>query len=196
VAVEGGSPCCWMPRRTGRPPGAPGRSRSVWLKHGGAASLARPSVPRSPARRDLGQRLGRGPPDQRRRPQGTDDDPWLLITDLPASPTRCCESRHRTQEGALHRTQGEALFRDRTSFGWQWQDSRVRLPDRVDRLLLALSSPPAGSTPPAHDVLRHGRRHLIDDRSRRSYSRFHLGLHWLRRSFALLPDTRPPRKLS
>jgi hypothetical protein len=126
------------------------------------------------------------------------DDPWLLITDLTASPTRCREYRHRTQE--------EELFRDLKSFGWQWQDSRIHLPDHVDRLLLALTLATLWIDALAHDVLRHGRRHLIEDRSRRCYSRFQLGLRWLRRClandqhvpcfFALLPDTRPVRKLS
>jgi len=121
------------------------------------------------------------------------DDPWLLITDLTASPTRCREYRHRTQE--------EELFRDLKSFGWQWQDSRIHLPDHVDRLLLALTLATLWIDALAHAVLRHGWRHLIEDRSRRCYSRFQLGLRWLRRcrandlsipcSFSLLPDGRP-----
>jgi hypothetical protein len=129
---------------------------------------------------------------------GSADDPWLLITDLPAAPTRCHEYRHRTQE--------EELFRDLKSFGWQWQDSHLRLPDRVDRLLLALVLATLWIDTLAHEVLRHDWRHLIEDRSRRCYSRFQLGLRWLRRclandllvpcSFALLPDPRPARKLS
>jgi hypothetical protein len=124
---------------------------------------------------------------------GTDpDDPWLLITDLPASPTRCREYRHRTQE--------EALFRDLKSFGWQWQTSRLRLPDRVDRLLLALVLATLWIDALAHTVIRRGLRPLLEDRSRHCYSRFQLGLRWLRRcrandlpipcSFSLLPDPR------
>jgi hypothetical protein len=126
---------------------------------------------------------------------GSDGEPWLLITDLPASPARCREYRHRTQEE-------EELFRDLKSFGWQWQDSHLRLPDRVDRLLLALVLATLWIDALAHDVLQHGWRHLIEDRPRRCYSRFHLGLRWLRRtrandqhvpcSFALLPDPSPP----
>jgi hypothetical protein len=126
------------------------------------------------------------------------DDPWLLLTDLPASPARCREYRHRTQE--------EALFRDLKSFGWQWQDSRLRLPDRVDRLLLVLALATLWIDALAQHVLRRGLRHLLEDRSRHCYSRFQLGLRWLRRclvnglhvpcSFWLPPDARRLRKLS
>ena len=128
----------------------------------------------------------------------TPDDPWLLLTDLPAAPARCREYRHRTQE--------EELFRDLKSFGWQWQSSRLRLPDRVDRLLLVLVLATLWIDSLAQQVLRRGFRHLLEDRSRHCYSRFQLGLRWLRRclvnahpipcAFSLLPDRRPLRKLS
>jgi DDE family transposase len=126
------------------------------------------------------------------------DDPWLLLTDLPAAPARCREYRHRTQE--------EELFRDLKSFGWQWQDSRLRLPDRVDRLLLVLVLATLWIDALAQHVLRHDLRHLLEDRSRHCYSRFQLGLRWLRRSlvnglhvpcsFCLPPDRRHFQKLS
>lgn len=105
------------------------------------------------------------------------DDPWLLITDLHASPARCREYRRRTQE--------EELFRDLKSFGWQWQSSRLRLPDRVDRLLLVLALATLWIDALAHHVLRHGLRHWLEDRSRHCYSYFQLGLRWLRRCLAL-----------
>lgn len=105
------------------------------------------------------------------------DDPWLLITDLPAAPARCREYRQRTQE--------EELFRDLKSFGWQWQSSRLRDPTRVDRLLLVLALATLWIDALAHHVLRHQLRHLLEDRSRRCYSYFQLGLRWLRRCLAL-----------
>jgi hypothetical protein len=126
------------------------------------------------------------------------DDPWLLITDLPAAPARCREYRRRTQE--------EELFRDLKSFGWQWQDSRLRLPDRVDRLLLVLALATLWVDALAHHVLRHHLRPLLEDRSRPCYSYFPLGLRWLRRCLAsdlplpctlkLLPITGAAGKLS
>lgn len=105
------------------------------------------------------------------------DDPWLLITDLPAAPARCREYRRRTQE--------EELFRDLKSFGWQWQSSRLRHPDRVDRLLLVLALATLWIDALAHHVLRHRLRHLLEDRSRPCYSYFQLGLRWLRRCLAM-----------
>jgi Transposase DDE domain len=105
------------------------------------------------------------------------DDPWLLITDLPAAPARCREYRRRTQE--------EELFRDLKSFGWQWQTSRLRRPDRVDRLLLVLALATLWIDALAQHVLRHRLRHLLEDRSRPCYSYFQLGLRWLRRCRAL-----------
>ncbi len=124
------------------------------------------------------------------------DDPWLLITDLPASPARCRDYRHRTQE--------EELFRDLKSFGWQWQTSRLRLPDRVDRLLLVLALATLWIDALALHVLRHHLRPLLEDRSRTCYSFFQLGLRWFRRCLdrsppcrlALLPLTGAARKLS
>jgi hypothetical protein len=110
------------------------------------------------------------------------DDPWLLITDLPASPARCREYRHRTDE--------EELFRDLKSFGWQWQDSRLHHPDRVDRLLLILTLATLWIFALTQYVLRHDLRHLLEDRSRRSLSFFQLGLHWLRRCLATDHDLR------
>jgi hypothetical protein len=128
----------------------------------------------------------------------TPDDPWLLLTDLPAAPARCREYRHRTQE--------EELFRDLKSFGWQWQTSRLRRPDRVDRLLLVLVLATLWIDALAQHVLQRGLRPLLEDRSRLCYSRFQLGLRWLRRclvnglhvpcSFWLPPDARRLRKLS
>lgn len=105
------------------------------------------------------------------------DDPWPLITDVPAAPARCREYRRRTQE--------EELFRALKSFGWQWQDSRLRRPDRVDRLLLALALATLRIDALAHRVLRHRLRHLLEDRSRRCYSSFQLDLRWLRHCLAL-----------
>ena len=110
------------------------------------------------------------------------DDPWLLLTDLPAAPARCREYRRRAQE--------EEPFRDLKSFGWQWHASRLRHPDRVDRLLLVLALATLWIDALAHQVLRSRLRHLLEDRSRPCYSYFQLGLRWLRRCLA--SDRSPP----
>jgi hypothetical protein len=127
-----------------------------------------------------------------------DQEPWLLVTDLPASPARCADYRRRTWE--------EELFRDLKSFGWQWQRSRVRRPERVERLLLALALATLWVVCLAQRVLRRGWRPLLEERSRRCYSTFQLGLRWLTRqlatdqpvhcSFHLWAESTAPLKLS
>jgi DDE family transposase len=106
----------------------------------------------------------------------TDKEPWLLVTDLPASLARCADYRRRTWE--------EELFRDLKSFGWQWQRSRVRRPERVERLWLVLALATLWVACLAQRILRRGWRPALEERSRRCYSRFQLGLRWITRSLA------------
>jgi len=108
--------------------------------------------------------------------QTENSDPWLLVTDLPASPARCNEYRRRTWE--------EEMFRDLKSFGWGWQASRVHDPDRVDRLLLVLVLATLWIAALSQRVIKKGWRPLLEDRSRRCYSHFQLGLRWLKRLIA------------
>jgi hypothetical protein len=106
-----------------------------------------------------------------------DPEPWLLVTNLSASVQRCREYRRRTWE--------EELFRDLKSFGWQWQLSRVRRPERVERLLVLLALATLWVCCTSQRVLRRGQRWLLEERSRRCYSRFQLGLRWLHRQLAI-----------
>jgi hypothetical protein len=108
--------------------------------------------------------------------RSADSESWLLITDLPATLARCAEYRRRTWE--------EELFRDLKSFGWGWQRSRVRSADRVERLLLVLVLATLWVIALSQRVLRYGWRHLLEERSRRCYSHFQLGLRWLKRLIA------------
>lgn len=105
-----------------------------------------------------------------------DSEAWLLITDLPPCRTRCTEYRHRTWH--------EELFRDLKSLGLDWGHSRVRRPERVERLLLALALAVLWLLALGQRVLRRGQRRQLDDRRRRTLSRFQLGLSWLRRLLA------------
>jgi hypothetical protein len=105
-----------------------------------------------------------------------DREPWLLLTNLPATRQRVREYRRRTWE--------EELFRDLKSFGWQWQQSRVRRPERVERLLVLLALATLWVCCTSQRVIRRGWRHFLEERSRRCYSRFQLGLRWIRRQFA------------
>jgi hypothetical protein len=127
-----------------------------------------------------------------------DPEPWLLLTDLPATRARLAEYRRRTWE--------EELFRDLKSLGFQWDRSRVRMPDRVERLLLVLALAILWAACLAQRVLRRGWRRLVDDRPRRRLSYIQLGLRWLRRqrtnddpapcTFTLWRESTRPPKLS
>jgi hypothetical protein len=105
-----------------------------------------------------------------------DREPWLLVTSLPAHLQRCREYRRRTWE--------EELFRDLKSFGWQWEQSRVRRPERVERLLVVLALATVWVCSLSQRVIRRGHRWLVEERSRRCYSRFQLGLRWIHRQLA------------
>jgi hypothetical protein len=128
----------------------------------------------------------------------SDKEAWLLVTDLPASPARCRDYCRRTWE--------EELFRDLKSFGWQWQKSRVRRPERVERLLLVLALATLWVACLAQRVLRRGGRPCLEERSRRCYSYFQLGVRWLIRQqandlpvhcpFRLWAESTAPLKLS
>ncbi len=123
-----------------------------------------------------------------------DQEAWLLVTDLPASLARCAEYRRRTWE--------EELFRDLKGLGWHWEQSRLRRPERVERLLLVLTLATLWMLGLGQRVLRRGRRRHLEDRTRRCYSLFQLGLRWFRRclandlrvlvTFRLLPLTLAP----
>lgn len=57
--------------------------------------------------------------------------PWLLITDLPATRHRCRQYRRRMRQ--------EQTFRDEKSFGFRWRESRVNHPDHARRPLLIMA---------------------------------------------------------
>jgi hypothetical protein len=110
------------------------------------------------------------------------DEPWLLLTDLPPSRRRCTEYRQRTWE--------EELFRDLKRLGWGWQQSRLRAPERVARLVLVLTVATIWMLALGQRVLARGWRHEVEDRSRRCYSYFQLGCRWVTRCGAR--DLPPP----
>jgi hypothetical protein len=128
---------------------------------------------------------------------GRGRDDWFLVTDLPATLARCREHRRRTWE--------EELFRDLKSVGWGWQACRVRDPERVARLLLALAT--LWMLAVAQRVVSSAApRRLLDNRSRRTLSHFQLGRRWVQRClanddpilicFSLWREVRPWPKLS
>lgn len=94
----------------------------------------------------------------RRQQAGTQpEEAWLLVTDLPATLARCSEYRRCTWE--------EELFRDLKDLGWQWQQSRVRRPERVARLLLVLALATLWIVALAQRVVGRGWRPLLEARA-------------------------------
>ena len=109
-----------------------------------------------------------------------DQQPWLLVTDLAPTWVRCAQYRHRMDE--------EESFRDDTSAGFDWNASRVRDPDHMDRLLLVLQLA-------ALFVLHCGFRHVLERTDRSTLSLFALGLRWLDRARSHLVPLAPSLSL-
>jgi hypothetical protein len=103
-----------------------------------------------------------------------DDQPWLLVTDLPPAWVRCSQYRHRMDE--------ELSFRDDKSAGFDWGHSRVRDPAHMDRLLLVLQLAACFVLAQGTFVLTHGFRSVLERPDRRTLSVFSLGLRWLDRA--------------
>lgn len=131
------------------------------------------------------------------RPMHT-SDPWLLITDLPATMARCTEYRHRIWQ--------EEMFRDLKSTGMNWQRSRIHIPAHTDRLLLILTLALLWAFATGQRVIRRGNRLHFEPRARRALSIIQLGLRTILRAFTndtplpctfhLLPLTTRELKLS
>src|SRR5215218_968422 len=102
------------------------------------------------------------------------EQPWLLVTDLAPTWTRCDQYRHRMDE--------EASFRDDKSSGFDWDASRVRDPAHMDRLLLVLQLAACFVLAQGTFVLQHGLRPCLERHDRRTLSVFSLGLRWLDRA--------------
>ncbi len=100
-----------------------------------------------------------------------DDQPGLLVTDLDPAWVRCSPYRHRMDEGLS--------FRDDKSSGFAWDQSRVRDPAHMDRLLLVLQLAACLVLAQGLYVLTHDRRRELERPDRRSLSLFSLGLRWI-----------------
>jgi len=109
-----------------------------------------------------------------------DDEPWLLVTDLAPDWVRSTQYRHRMDI--------ELSFRDDKSSGFGWDQSRVREPAHMDRLLLILQLAAGLVLSLGLSVLQRGDRRILERPDRRTLSLFALGLRSLDRArFHLLP---------
>jgi hypothetical protein len=110
------------------------------------------------------------------------EEPWLLITDLPASFRRCRQYRKRMRQ--------EQSFRDEKSHGFRWNDSRIRDPAHAERLLLIMALAMTWLIRTGLAIIRRGRRRYYERPDRRSLSLFQLGLRCLHDQ--LKPTRDPP----
>ena len=99
-------------------------------------------------------------------------EPWLLVTDLPATLARC--------RNYCRRCWCEQSHRDDKSHGFNWQLSRVRDPAHAGRLLLVMALATVLCLSLGTYVVKRGLRRMLEPPRRRLLSVFQLGLRWLR----------------
>lgn len=99
-------------------------------------------------------------------------EPWLLVTDLPATFMRC--------RNYCRRCWCEQGHRDEKSHGFNWQLSRVRDPAHAARLLLVMALATLLCLSTGTRLIKRGLRKLLEPARRRLLSVFQLGLRWLR----------------
>ncbi len=97
-------------------------------------------------------------------------EPWLLVSDRPASYPRC--------RGYAKRMWIEELFRDEKRQGFQWQRSRLTDPTRALRLLLIMALATLLTLSLGTRVLKAGLRRWFEPRRQRMLSLTQLGLRW------------------
>ena len=98
-------------------------------------------------------------------------EPWLLVTDLPATFMRCRDY--------CKRAWCEQLHRDEKSHGFNWQLSRVRDPSHARRLVLVMALATLLCLSLGTRAIKRGLRKLLEP-ARRLLSVFQLGLRWLK----------------
>ena len=99
-------------------------------------------------------------------------EPWLLVTDLPATFMRC--------RNYCKRAWCEQLHRDEKSHGFNWHLSRVRDPAHAERLVLVMALATLLCLSLGTHAVKRGLRRLLEPARRRLLSVFQLGLRRLR----------------
>jgi hypothetical protein len=105
-----------------------------------------------------------------------EDEPWYLISDhtLGRESVRLYQRRFWVEE----------MFRDFKSHGWDLEASGLRLPQRLERLLLMIALAYVWFVHIGVAVVKRGLRRWVDRRARRTLSYFRLGWNWLDRLLA------------
>lgn len=117
---------------------------------------------------------------------GRDYDPWFLLTDLPADPYALSLYRVRFHI--------EEMFRDFKEFGFRLEQTRIRMAERVSRLLVGICIAYVWLLSAGVWLCKNGHRKKVDRRPKRQLSHFQIGQRYLQQS--LFRTTPIPLKLS
>jgi hypothetical protein len=100
--------------------------------------------------------------------EATAKEPWVLCSDRPGGAARVREYRQRAH--------AEATYADTKGRGFALERSKIRAPERVERLLLALHLALWWAFALGTQVIRSGRRRRFDRADRRDLSLVRLGV--------------------
>lgn len=114
-------------------------------------------------------------------------DPWLLVTDLPAT-------RHRCRQ-YCKRMRIELSFRDEKSSGFQWGQSHIRDPEHAARLLLVMALAMRFLIRLGQWLIRTQRNHHLQRPGRSTFSVFQLGLRYVHFCLYNLHPPSPPKSV-
>ena len=103
--------------------------------------------------------------------------PWLLTTNLP--------NAYATRQAYARRMWIEEMFGDWKGHGWDVETTHLRHPDRLSRLILALSLLSIWLVFYGERLIKAGWRNWVDRPDRRDLSLFRIGLDTLQRCFTL-----------
>lgn len=104
-----------------------------------------------------------------------EDEPWYLLSNK--------SGKRRLINYYRKRMWIEELFGDVKGHGFDLEDTRVKDAERINRLVLAVFIAFVWLITLGSWVVKRGYRHLIDHKSRRDKSYFHLGWDWVARCF-------------
>lgn len=99
------------------------------------------------------------------------DDPWYLVSDQPVGPS--------TRRHYSRRMWTEELYGDLKGHGVDLQATRVRQPQRLERLVLGVAITYVWLIALGSSVVKRGLRSMVDRKSRRDKSYFRIGMDWL-----------------